>query len=326
MGPGAVITNAPPQNNQSSSSTNVGAIVGGVVGGIGGLGLLVLILFFVLRRRRNNSDDFDGNFDPARLQHHGGGGGGGGGTLPQVNLNDDQLLHEEDDDGMGGRLAGSTVGGGIVTPFTYAPPQEMANAYPAAFPAGMAGYGAAYGQQDPHTLSPTHSAFPSSVSENSSSYGASSPYAPPIGRGPSPGPSVARTNTSNSSGGIGVGGGGAYYNNPRSAKEREALGMRGGVHVMNPSQDGVEYSQQHGHSQMMYAAGGVGEAAHQAYLAGGPSSNLGGRQQGAVSPPGSVVVHRDGGRVPVTGQEEEEHVVEAEIPPTYDSLPAEERR
>jgi hypothetical protein len=36
--------------------------------------------------------------------------------------------------------------------------------------------------------------------------------------------------------------------------------------------------------------------------------------------PGAV--HRDGGRVPVTGQEEE---VEAEIPPTCDSLPAEER-
>jgi hypothetical protein len=284
---------------------------------------VVLIVFLLLRRRRNNSDDFDGNFDPARLQHHG--GGGGGGTLPQVNLNDDQLLQEEDD-GMGGRLAGSSVGGGIVTPFAYTPQQqEMANAYPAAGPLLGAGYGA-YGQQqqyaneDPHALSPTRSAFPSSVSENSS-YGVS-PYAPPIGRGPSPGPSVARTNTSNSSGGIGgVGaGGGAYYNNPRSAKEREALGIREGAHVMNPSQDG-EFSQHaQGLGQGVTYAAGVGEAAHQAYLAGGPSpSNFavaGGR-------PGSVVVHRDGGRVPVTGQEEEE--VEAEIPPTYDSLPAEER-
>ena len=40
--------------------------------------------------------------------------------------------------------------------------------------------------------------------------------------------------------------------------------------------------------------------------------------------PQSVVVHRDGGRVSVIEQEEE-HVVEAEIPPTYDSLPEEER-
>jgi len=292
---------------------------------------LVLVVFFLLRRRRNNSDDFDGNFDPARLQHH---GGGGGGTLPQVHLNDDQLLQEEDD-GMGGRLAGSTVGGGIVTPFNYTPQQqqEMANAYPAAGPLLGAGY-AAYGQQqqDPRALSPTRSSFPpgpSSVSENSS-YGVS-PYAPPIGRGPSPGPSVARTNTTNSSsagfgGGVGAGGG-AYYNNPRSAKEIEALGLRGGAHVMNPSQDGGEYPQ-HGQG-MMYSAGGVGEAAHQAYLAGGPSPSnnfaVAGGRPGAVSPPGSVVVHRDGGRVSVIGQEEEEHVVEAEIPPTYDSLPAEER-
>ena len=58
---------------------------------------------------------FDGNFGPARLQHH----RGRGGTLPPVNLNDDQLLNQ--DDGMGGRLAGSTVNGGIVTPFTDTP-------------------------------------------------------------------------------------------------------------------------------------------------------------------------------------------------------------
>lgn len=321
MGPGSVITNGSSHNNKSS--TNVGAIVGGVVGGVGGLALIALIVFFLLRRRRNNLDDFDGNFDPARLQHHG--GGGGGGTLPQVNLDDDQLLNE--DDGMGGRLAGSTIGGGIVTPFTYNPQQqEMANAYPAAtasplLGAGVAGYGA-YGQQqqqDPRALSPTRSAFlnqgPSTVSDHSSSHGVS-PYAPPIGRGPSPGPSVARTNTTNSSGGAGgnagVGAGaGTYYNNPRSAKEMEALGMRGGgAHVMNPSQDG-EYSQH----------AGVGEAAHQAYLAGGPSSS----NYAAGGRPESVVVHRDGGRVPVIGGEEEEHVVEAEIPPTYDSLPAEER-
>ena len=86
---------------------------------------------------------------------------------------------------------------------------------------------------------------------------------------------------------------------------------------MNPSHDG-EYSQHGG--QGIYA-GGVGEAAHQAYLAGGPSpSNFAGAGR-----PQSVVVHRDGGRVSVIEQDEEEHVVEAEIPPTYDSLPAEER-
>ena len=90
---------------------------------------------------------------------------------------------------------------------------------------------------------------------------------------------------------------------------------------MNPSHVG-EYSQ---HAQElgqgMYA-GGVGEAAHQAYHAGGPSpSNF----AVAAGKSGSVVVHRDGGRVSAIGQEEDEHTVEAEIPPTYNSLPAEER-
>jgi hypothetical protein len=43
---------------------------------------------------------------------------------------------------MGGRLAGSTVGGGIVTPFTYYPQQqEMTNAYPAAAPLRERGTG-----------------------------------------------------------------------------------------------------------------------------------------------------------------------------------------
>jgi hypothetical protein len=110
---------------------------------------LILILFF-LRRRRNNSDDFNGNFDPARLRHH----GRAGGTFPQVNLDDYQLLQE--DDGMGGRLAGSTVGGGIVTPFTYTPQQqEMATSYPAAAPLLGAGYWA-YGQQQQSTNEDPH--------------------------------------------------------------------------------------------------------------------------------------------------------------------------
>jgi hypothetical protein len=132
-----------------------------------------------------------------------------------------------------------------------------------------------------------------------------SPYAPPIGRRPSPSPSVARTNTTNSSDGVGGGGGGgssggAYYNNTRSVKEREALGIREGAHMMNPPQDGECSQHAQGLGQGMMYAAGVGEAPHRAYLAGGPSpSNFavaGGR-------PGSVVVHRDGGRVPVTGQE-----------------------
>ena len=39
----------------------------------------------------------------------------------------------------------------------------------------------------------------------------------------------------------------------------------------------------------------------------------------------SLFISRVGGRVSIIGPEEEEHVVEAEIPPTFDSLPAEER-
>jgi hypothetical protein len=253
---------------------------------------LVVILSFLVCWPRNISDDFNGNFDLARLRHH----GRGGGTFPQVNLDDYQLLQE--DDGMGGRLAGSTVGGGIVTPFTYTPQQqEMATAYPAAAPLLGAGYGA-YGQQQQSTNEDPHPTqrLPSwpNLRFRKLLYGVS-PYAPPIGRGPSPGLSVARTSTSNSSGGIGGAGagGGAYCNNTRSVKEREALGIREGAHVMNSPQDGECSQHAQGLGQGMYAAG-VEETTHQAYLAGGPSpSNFavaGGR-------PGSVVVHRDGGRV-----------------------------
>lgn len=94
--------------------------MGGTVGGILGLALLGILVFFVLRRQRQKriEKEFDGNFDPAATDKRSStfnsirGPAGDGGTLPNLGT-DNELL----DDGMGGRLAGTVVGGGIVSPF-----------------------------------------------------------------------------------------------------------------------------------------------------------------------------------------------------------------
>ncbi|KAG5651269.1 hypothetical protein H0H81_009263 [Sphagnurus paluster] len=112
--------------------------------------------------------------------------------------------------------------------------------------------------------------------------------------------------------GTGTGGGGAG-SAARSAKEREAFAGR---RVTNPDVGGSVPSLGPG------AGGGVGigaldEERRQAYLRSGPGVGQG---QGPI-------VHRDGGRVGVhPGQEEEDVEQPAEIPPTYDSLPHDERR
>ncbi|KAJ7500447.1 hypothetical protein B0H11DRAFT_1995405, partial [Mycena galericulata] len=130
----------------------------------------------------------------------------------------------EEDDGVGGRLAGSSIGGGVVTPFM----------------AGVgAGAGAGYAQQhygDPHAQQQyyaggsgggyeTASDGTGALSPSMSSYyGASSAGAHPAGMGMGPPMSAATT----SSGG---------YPNPMSAKEREARG--GGLGVTNPSSGSI---------------------------------------------------------------------------------------
>ncbi|TFK37272.1 hypothetical protein BDQ12DRAFT_215291 [Crucibulum laeve] len=184
------------------------------------------------------------------------------------------------------------------------------------------------------------------------------PYAPPLplGRGPSPGQSMlAGTNSSSghSHGGGSVVGGmgaaGAGYatsnstSNPRSAKELEAFGGR---RVANPDEGaGPSAGQGEEHLPNPYAS--VDPQAHAAYLQSGPGrrESVGGEFGGGGAGPAfphpqhhqasfapaqpyaqpaaqgsGVIVHRDGGRIPDRGGEEQ-----AEIPPTYDSIPKEER-
>ncbi|THU93043.1 hypothetical protein K435DRAFT_861883 [Dendrothele bispora CBS 962.96] len=70
-------------------------------------------------------------------------------------------------------------------------------------------------------------------------------------------------------------------------------------------------------------AGGWSEEARRMYLAGGPGTQQGpsgGKPAPRDGPnPSSVLVHRDGGRVPEPQQPETPEGPE-EIPPTYDSL------
>ncbi|RDB18303.1 hypothetical protein Hypma_000498 [Hypsizygus marmoreus] len=92
-----------------------------------------------------------------------------------------------------------------------------------------------------------------------------------------------------------------------SAKEREAYpgrfspGGSGGLGVVNPDGEG-----QGSGSGARGSGAGVDEESRLAYLRSGP------------------IVHRDAGRVEGNAEESDEEP--AEIPPTYDSLPAEDRR
>lgn len=295
--------------------------------GIGGLALLMAGLFFFLRRGRSNTnDDFDGDFNPTRVTP---GHTGGGGTLPQIDM-------EEEDDGMGGRLGHGGIGG-LVTPFTYNPASnEMAHVNSAApLLAGAAGGFAAgyavdqYGRPISPPTSPIQSQHSSegqypATSMASSRYYGQSPYAPPTGRGPSPGPTLNTGPPTSSSGhasgpGLGVGAAAGVYS-PMSSKEREAYGSSQS-HVVNPDDATGSHT----------PYGGLGEEAHLAYLQGGPMLRTSAYSEGASSayivpdprssPSGGVIVHQDGGRF-----EDQAKEVQHEIPPTYDSIPSEDRR
>lgn len=302
--------------------------------GIGGLAIILAGVFFFLRRRNSNrNDDFDGDFNPTRVTP--GHTGGGGGTLPQIDV-------EEEDDGMGGRLGHGV--GGIVTPFTYNPASnEMAHVNSSApLLAGAAGGFAAgyavdqYGRQISQPTSPIQSQYssegpyPATSTTGSSGYHNQGPYAPPTGRGPSPGPTLntgtgAHSSSSGHGSALGAGAGaglaaGVY--SPMSSKEREAYGISRS-HVVNPDDA----------AGLQVPYGGLGEEAHRAYLQDGPQQRLSGYSVGASSAyvvpdpqsspsGGSVIVHQDGGRFEHPMKEEVQH----EIPPTYDSIPPEDRR
>jgi hypothetical protein len=276
--------------------------------GLAFLGVIGGVLFW-LRRRSQYKNEFDGNFDPARvtstrpissdpemIQHH-----TGGGTLPRMDIDDD-------DDGMGGRLPHSTVGGGIVTPFAYTPTASAYGSTRSRSPPVSSGSPPPMSQYSQDGYAPTMSSaggYYATVPQQTQAVGGYYPPAPP--------------SSSSSSG--------QYI--PRNAKEREA-GRSGNFAVANPSTDPSD-------SRPM--SGGYNDP-YQAYLRSGPQQVRRGSQSEYNDPsfhpplPGAsssganprasgVLVHQDGGRVEHGTVPEEEA---DEIPPTYDSLPNEERK
>jgi hypothetical protein len=263
--------------------------------------------FLWYRRRSQYKSHFDGNFDPATISGTRPVSSGpemlaAGGTLPRMNIDDD-----DEDDGMGHRLPHSTIGGGIVTPFAYAPT--------------VSGYGASSRSQSPAM---TRAASPPPMSQYSQDgyaptlssaggyYAAVPQQTQAVGGYYPPGAPSSSGSSSN-------------LPNPRSAKEREAVGPRhsAGFAVANPSND----------SEARAVSGGYDDQ-YQSYLRTGPHnarSSPQGDYTDRLSPPISpiasasgasqrmsgVLVHQDGGRVEPVREEEAD-----EIPPTYDSLPS----
>jgi len=306
---GSTVVASVPTGKPAASHT--GAIVGGVIGGLAFLGIVGGALFW-LRRRSRYKSEFDGNFDPARvtgtrpisndpemIQNH-----TGGGTLPRMDI-------EDEDDGMGGRLPHSTVGGGILTPFAYTPTASAytptASAYGSTrsrsppLPSGSPPPMSQYSQDGYAPTTSSAGGYYTAAAQQVQAVGGYYPPAPPSSSGSS----------------------GNQYN-PRSAKEREA-GHSGTFAVANPSAEPSD-------SRPM--SGGQ----YETYLRSGPQARRGSQSEyndpssypplsptasssNAGQRPGGVLVHQDGGRL------EPETVLEAdEIPPTYDSLPDEERK
>ncbi|KAJ6621149.1 hypothetical protein B0H10DRAFT_2018968 [Mycena sp. CBHHK59/15] len=293
----------------SNSSSHTGGIVGGVIGGLTFLAIVAAAVLWFRRRSRYKSE-FDGNFDPARVNSPRPVSAGPemvshvtGGTLPRMNIDDDE------DDGMSGRLPHSTVGGGIVTPFTYSPTistngllaRSQSPPIPGFSPPPMS-------QHSQDGYAPTTSSaggYYTAVPQQTQAVGG---YYPP------PAPSSS-------------GSSGNQYN-PRSAKEREALGARRspGLGVANPPQENEPRSMSRNYDEQ-----------YQAYLQDGPQnasrrSLIGGKEpatppmsptassSGASRRTSGVLVHQDGGRVDPAETVSEDV---DEIPPTYDSIPAE---
>lgn len=292
---------------------------------------------------------------------------------------------------MGGRLGGTGIGAGVVTPFIYNPnpnsPPHPSSPYPQMSQPQMSQQGHLYGDLAaagaagarggvspppssasadgyyPNTAPSSASYYPSSQGSQQQLYNpnASVPvggYLPPSASagayGAGSGPLTSRTSSSGgSSHGMGMAGG------PRSAKEREAMGRYGvgGLTVANPEEgdnlgEGSGFSQQQQQQRAAYMQNGPGPGAyvqnqpgvgrmrsieHGGYVGPGAQSavlDYAGSGASVPSPArrgSAVVVHQDGGRVQIRGKgteaaDEEEEEEPSEIPPTYDSIPPEERR
>ena len=310
--------------------------------------------------RKRKKDIFDGNFDPANV-----GSGGGTLPKIDLGENgllmDNNGVPVDEDDGMGGRLGAGPGAGGIITPYSFQPApiggiaiggqqyhdqpqmQQMSNIGVAADGVGAvtaAGYPnekRAMRQQQ-HALSQSFSSgslYPSSSHANQQMN--------PNGSSPEPEPNSA--DGSSSFGGSGSGGSGGIYYQPMGGAPSP------GHSVLTSSSGGRNAKEVEAMGRVVTNPDGQIPAFQQAYLRTGPGIHQ--QQQGQYLPSSSssaipvplqypqqshpptisragaaVVVHEDGGRVVLRkGEEAEgEREVLSEIPPTYDSLPYDERR
>lgn len=349
--------------SKKSSDSHTGAIVGGVVGGIVALAALVLLAWYLRRRRAQDDFDgnFDPDRVVQRnstIGHggagaagdllggaevtpytYGGPGGGGGGGMAQHGGSGASYLGPaaavvgagaayaaaHDRDQKGGRVLShpSTSDGGHsygypagVSPYGAPPPGAGQGAY--YHDPSETGSASGSASNGPHTSPST-----SSGGAGGYAYGAS-PY-PPLGMGaaamyydaqnqgahghPSPGPSLPTTG--------GTSTGSATPPPPvfLSAKEREAYAAR---YAQQQPGQGPAFPEPHAQAPQG-AYGGYG------YGASGAPLTLRNAADGDAGAAGSrVVVHQDGGRVPVSQTHVDEEEPPTEIPPTYDSIRSDE--
>jgi len=266
-----------------------------------GLGALILLFWFL--RRRSKRDEFDGNFDPDRVVS-----GGRPGA-------------------EGFDLAGD------ITPFTYAPGagaapgtgggygqgQEMAQHAPSILAgAGVgAGAGRAAGAAGTHRTAP--STAPSAYSQSDppqsqyADYPAYAAYASSShDHGGESGYNTTTSMTSPTSPGRTSfsGPGGLPPVSDRHPSPGPSLAMTNGTNEhSNSSSSGAE-------------AAAAGAAGGLLSIPSNKEREARRGQPGGLRVMNDVVQHQDGGRLDVTPEDEEQ---QAEIPPSYDSIPRERR-
>lgn len=296
-----------PSHNTATthSSSNVGPIVGGVIGGIVGLGALVLLFWFF--KRRSSRDDFDGNFDPDSVRVTSAGGGQG-----DLDLAGDHMPtpYSYTPGGSGAPMAGG-----------YGGPQ-MAQHGGSVLAAGAAGAGAgalaagaaAGGSRAPSRGTRTATTAPSAYSQSDhggqgpfADYAAYSGYAASSSHGhgdssayPTSSTPTSPGRTSFSSGAPFIAGGSAHppTNDYRGPSPGPSVAMTG------TTPDHMSTSGSSGPGGGMIPSSKEREAA----------------RLRVVNQP--VVQHQDGGRLDVTPEDEDGP---SEIPPSYDSIPKEEK-
>jgi len=317
-----------PASNKST--TNTGAIVGGVVGGVALIALLIIAGLLI--RRKMRKDEFEANiFDPDRNVER------------PTSIPGSQPARNFD---LGGAGIGAAAGTGAaaaasdrashVTPYSYAPTStgptstyhgssvagapEMSQAHSPIssgyYPDSNYGSNASYPNQYPnynqYQTMPSVGVGESFPNPYGPGYQPATGYggqAAAAGFGAAAAAGLARNQTASSAypaasegrsspnaspppGAAATLAPGAPLN-PRAAKEREAFGGRPGYNVSNPNEP--------------------------AAAARNPSPTP--SRTSGQNPTSPVTVHQDGGRVP----DEEEEQGEAEIPPTYDSIPRDAR-